>query len=55
MACRRWENSCKEKITVKGRLIIDDRIKLAKLLYTMRLFRDSVEMAYRLMKRGFKT
>lgn len=51
MARRRWENSGEEKVTVKGRLIIEDGFALAKLLYTMRLFRDSVEMAYRLLKK----
>jgi len=51
MVHRRWENSGEEKVTVKGRLIIEDRFALAKLFYTMRLFRDAVEMAYRLMKK----
>jgi len=56
MARRRRENSGKEKVTIKGRLIIRDRFTLAKLLYAMRLFRDSVEMAYRLMKKeGLKS
>lgn len=45
------QDSGKEKVTVKGRLVIEDRYALAKLPYTMRLFRDAVEMAYRLMKR----
>mgnify|MGYP000073554727 CR=1 FL=1 len=51
MAHRGWENSGEEKVTVRGRLIIEDRFALAKLLYTMRIFRDAVEMAYRLMKK----
>jgi len=51
MARRGRKNSSEEKVTVKGRLIIEDKYTLAKLLYTMRLFRDAVEMAYRLMKK----
>ena len=51
MARRRRENSDKEKVTIKGRLIDGDGFTLAKLLYAMRLFRDSIEMAYRLMKK----
>ena len=51
MARRRRENSDKEKVTIKGRLIAGDGFTLAKLLYAMRLFRDSIEMAYRLMKK----
>jgi len=55
MAHRGRQSSGEEKVTVKGRLVIEDRVALAKLLYTMRLFRDAVEMAYRLMrKEGLK-
>jgi len=39
------------KATVKGRLELG-RLERAKLLYTMRLFRDAVEKAHHLKKRG---
>jgi len=38
--------------TIKGKLKIDDAIAKAKLLYLMRNFRDAVEFAHNLMRKG---
>ncbi len=51
MARRGRENSGEEKVTVKGRLSFENRYALAKLFYTMRLFRDAVEMSHRLLRK----
>ena len=42
----------KEYVAVNGRLLIVDKIARSKLLYTMRLFRDTVKMAHYLMRKG---
>lgn len=55
MARRGRENSGEEKVTIKGRLSFEDKYILAKLLYTMRLFRDAVKMSHRpLRKEGLE-
>ncbi|RLE80786.1 MAG: hypothetical protein DRJ51_05170 [Thermoprotei archaeon] len=41
----------KEYVAVNGRLLIADNIAKSKLLYTMRLFRDTIKMAHYLMRK----
>jgi len=38
-----------ERVTVVGRLIIEDQVSLAKLINLMRMFRDSVELVHHLL------
>jgi len=41
-----------EYVTIKGRLKFDNKEDKAMLLYTMRVFKESVERAYVLLKKG---
>ena len=57
MAYRGRKNSGQEKerityVTVKGKLVIQDVVTKARILYTMRLFRDAVEKCFVLLKKN---
>lgn len=54
MARRGRKNRGQEEadhVTIKGRLAFPDSVSKAKVLYTMRLFRDAVEKAFVMLKR----
>ncbi len=56
MAHRRRQDNSKEKehITIVGRLEFPDIVTKAKVLYTMRLFKESIERSHILLKKGLK-
>ena len=56
MAHRGRQGSSEEKdyIVIKGRLEFPDVVAKAKVLYTMRLFREAVERSFILLKKGLK-